>query len=402
MSSDTIYLDHNSTSPILPDVVRVMADCYAAGLANPASVHHAGRESRRVVQDAREGIARLLGADASTSAADHVILTSGGTEANNLALRGLVGDEVGRVIISGIEHPSVVGAADYLQRQGFELQRLRVTEQGVVDVEHLSELLEGRTRLVSVMLGNNETGVLQPLRELAAICRQAGVPLHTDAVQVVGKLPVDFHSLGVTAMSLSAHKFHGPVGIGALIVRHDSSLQPILYGGFQQMGLRPGTESVALCVGMHAALRLWHEQADARRLHMQSLRDRLESLLRASLPDLVVNGEKASRLPHTSSISFPGLDRQALLMALDLAGIACSTGSACASGSTEPSPVLRAMGCSETVLRGALRFSLAATTTVHDVDRAANRILQVVNDLRGKKISRFTRSASREKTSESV
>ena len=211
------------------------------------------------------------------------------------------------------------------------------------------------------------------------------MPLHTDAVQTVGKVPVDFRQLSVTALSLTAHKFHGPAGIGALVVRPEVQLRPLLWGGFQQGGLRPGTEPVALAVGLQKTLELWQQEADARFERITALRDRLENLLRAEFPDLLVNGAGATRLPHTTNIAFPGLDRQALLMALDLAGVACSTGSACASGSSDPSPVLLAMGLPTPIVNSALRFSLGAFTTDAEVGEAVRRISQIVKDLQRKK-----------------
>jgi cysteine desulfurase len=235
------------------------------------------------------------------------------------------------------------------------------------------------------MLGQNETGVLQPVAELAAIAAKQGVPLHTDAAQVVGKLPVDFRALGVATMTVAAHKFHGPVGIGALVIRHDIQLQPQLFGGFQQAGLRPGTESVALAVGMCRALELWHAEHHERVTRMRELRDRFERAILVGWPAAIVIGAHADRLPHTSNIAFVGLDRQALFMALDQSGVACSTGSACASGSSETSPVLLAMGCTHAVSSSALRFSLGATTTAALIDEATRRILHCCNNLRREK-----------------
>lgn len=376
-----IYLDHNATSPLDPQVAQAMNDAYRAGYANPASQHQAGRQARKAIENARDNIAEIVGANAS----DRVIFTSGGTEANNLALRGLAGRSPGRVIISSIEHPSVAGTAEYLQQQGFQVCRLPTTPDGVVQAEQLGKLLDENTRLVSVMLGNHETGVLQPVHEIAAMCNEAGIPMHTDAVQVVGKLPVDFCSLGVSTMALSGHKLAGPRGIGALVVRGGTALEPILYGGFQQGGLRPGTESVVLAVGLHKALQLWQQQAPLRLARMTALRDRLETVLQTGWPDLVINGAAASRLPHTSNLAFVGLERQALFMALDQAGVACSTGSACASGSSDPSPVLLAMGCRDEVVQSSLRLSLGCCTSEAEIDEAARRILQVCTDLRDKK-----------------
>jgi len=389
-----IYLDHNSTTPLAPEVARAIADCHAAGYANPASGHWAGRRARRVLENARDQIAQLLGADTTSFQADQVIFTSGGTEANNLAIRGLTGNEEvprdkinvpGHGIISAIEHPSVLGVAEHLERLGWRIDRLGVTRDGVVCVDQLPELLTKKTRFVSVMLGNNETGVLQSVDKLAKLCAAAEVPLHTDAIQVAGKLPIDFQSLGVATLSLSAHKFHGPCGIGALVVRHGVQLQPILYGGFQQSGIRPGTESVTLAVGMLKALQLWQTEKDTRTAQWTELRNSLEMGLKAGWPDVVINGAGAPRLAQTSNVSFPGLDRQALIMALDVAGIACSTGSACASGSSEPSPVLLAMGCDKAVVAGSLRFSLGVGTTPQEVNEAVHRILAVCRDLQRQK-----------------
>ncbi len=243
-------------------------------------------------------------------------------------------------------------------------------------------LLRPDTCLSRAILGQNETGVLQPVDEIAAICAQQGIPLHTDAAQVVGKLRVNFRELGATTMSFAAHKFHGPLGIGALVIRHGVALEPQLYGGFQQGGLRPGTESVALAVGMLTALELWHAEQDARRDRLTALRDEFERTILAGYPAAIVIGTGAPRLPHVANIAFVGLDRQAVFIALDQAGVACSTGSACASGSSEPSPALMAMGLDEDVISGALRFSFGATTTAAEVAESSRRILQVCNDLR--------------------
>ncbi len=246
-------------------------------------------------------------------------------------------------------------------------------------------MLQPEPRLVCAILGHNETGVLQPVAEIAAICAEHSVPLHTDAAQVVGKLPVDFRTLGVATMSFAAHKFHGPLGIGALIVRHGVMLAPQLFGGFQQGGLRPGTESVALAVGMLTALELWHAERDERRMRLTALRDEFERTIVKGWPEAIVVGTESPRLPHTSNIAFVGLDRQPLFLAFDQAGVACSTGSACASGSSEPSPALVAMGLDEAVISSALRFSFGATTTAAEVAESSRRILSVCNDLRRRK-----------------
>lgn len=381
----SIYLDHNATTPLLPEVAAAMQECWLAGPANPASQHQWGRRARQRIEDARETIGRILGATVDRFDGDRLIFTSGGTESNHLALHGLVGERPGHVIVSAIEHPSLLGAAELLAERGWVVSRAPVDSLGVVDLQQLKNLLQPDTRLVSVMLGNHETGVLQPVSDVVKICNKQNVPVHTDASQVAGKLPIDFASLGVAAMTVAAHKLHGPVGIGALVVRRGVKLKPLMVGGFQQAGLRPGTEPVALAVGFAMATQLWQNQVGIRLRRMAELRDHFERSLLDLSPEVVINGGTSLRLPHTSNLAFPGTDRQALLMALDLAGVACSTGSACASGSSEPSPVLLAMGVSRSLVDASLRFSLGATTTSAEIDEAVTRIARVYRDLRGKK-----------------
>jgi len=287
-----------------------------------------------------------------------------------------------QLIISAGEHQSIIEPAERLLERGWRLDTLGMRPDGVVRVNQLPSLLGPQTRLVSVQLGNHETGVLQPIAELAAICNRAGVPLHTDAVQVAGKLPLSFRNLGVAAMSIAAHKFGGPLGIGALIVREDVRLEPQMFGGHQQAGLRPGTESPALAVGMATALEIWQRDQEEYVQRLQSLRDRFEQSLRSAMPEIVIHGARAERLPQTSNIAFPGLDGQVLLMALDLAGVACSVGSACASGSTELSPTLRAMDLTNELVASSLRCSLGTTTTKPEIDEAVRRIVRVCGEIR--------------------
>jgi len=395
-----IYLDHNATTPIDPRVMRAMDRCFRDTTANAGSQHAAGRQAKRVLEDAREEIISMLRGD---PAHDRLILTSGGTEANNLAILGMGPESSrGRIIVSAIEHPSTLAAADELQRQGWQVDHIPALESGTVDLEQLRALLEQppRPRLVSVMAANHETGVIQPLEEVVEVSHAAGVPVHTDAVQVVGKMPFDFRLSGVDAISFAAHKFHGPAGIGGLLVREQTHVEPILFGGSQQLGRRPGTEPVALVVGMMTALNLWSEEADRREADMRQSRDHLENVL---LQDstAVVNGQ-GKRLPHTLNLSFLGLDRQAMLMALDLAGVACSTGSACASGSSEPSHVLQAMGLETARIESSLRLSLGATSSLAEMDEAARRILMTASHLRQSETASNSLSEPREKRSKSV
>ncbi|MCE5268491.1 MAG: cysteine desulfurase [Planctomycetaceae bacterium] len=381
----TIYLDHNATTSAYPEVVEAVSRCMAEGLGNPASQHRAGQRARQALGDAREEVAAILGVDLAPPRRDRLVFTSGGTEANNLAVLGIAraaGGTPGRVVISAGEHQSVIEPAEHLLEQGWRMDTLGLRPDGVVRVEQLRPLLGPGTRLVSVLLGNHETGVLQPVEELAAMCNGAGVPLHTDAVQVAGKLAIDFGRLGAAAMSVAAHKFGGPLGIGALIVRRDVALTPLMFGGHQQAGLRPGTEPVALAVGMATALRLCQERQAESARRMTALRERFEKGLMTALPDVVIHGARAPRLPQTSNIAFPGIDGEVLRMALDLAGVACSVGAACASGSTELSPTLRAMELPKELVASSLRFSLGVTTTEAEVDEAVGRIARVCGELR--------------------
>ena len=382
MPAETIYLDNNATTPLAPEVAEAMHSCARCQHGNPASQHEPGRRARRLVENAREDIARLLGAKTSGMDADQVLFTSGATEANNLAIRGLAGQPPGRILVSAVEHPSVMGTCQWLGKLGFDVRILPVDTNGVVVDAALDSLLDNTTRLVSVMLGNHETGVLQPIAKIAERCHDAKVPLHTDAVQAAGKIPIRFRELGATMLSISAHKFHGPTGIGALVIRSDTTLEPITYGGFQQAGLRPGTESVEMAVGLQTALQHACNALPPRDQQLSELRQMFESELRRQIPGIVVHADQVARLPHTANVSFPGLDRQAIVMALDVAGVACSTGSACASGSSEPSPTLLAMGCPEELYSSAVRFSFGARNTPAEVTAAVRRILATINNLR--------------------
>lgn len=384
MSEPPIYLDHNSTTPIDPRVVEAMTRAWRDCGANPASQHAPGRRARRMLEEAREGIAELLGAKTGGMDADRVIFTSGGTEANNLALRGLLpqptADRPATLLVSAIEHPSISAAADGLARHRVRVNRIPVDRHGQISTDG-----DIAADLVSAMLANNETGVIQRIKTIADKAHAAGALVHTDAVQAVGKIYVGLRELGVDALTVAPHKFHGPLGIGALVLKHGVNLQPQLLGGFQQEGLRPGTENVALAVGFHVALEFAERECVEREEKMFSLRGALERGILTELPDAVIIGNGAPRLSNTSCIAFPGVDRQALVMALDLAGVACSTGSACASGSSEPSPTLVAMGLPQEVIAGAIRLSLGAFTTADEIAEAARRIINAVKHLRSRK-----------------
>lgn len=370
----SIQLDNNATTPLLPSVRDAMIACWETLDGNPSSQHQGGQRARAQFEEARDAILAALGAGSK----DRLLLTSGGTESNHLALTGLVDDKPCRVLLSAIEHPSVMGAATVLRSRGHLVEFLPVNREGWVEPDALRRMLTRETRLVSVMLANNETGVLQPIPELAQLCRQQGTLFHTDAVQAVGKILVDFRQLGVDALTVTPHKFHGPVGIGGLVLRRGIELRPAMPGGFQQAGLRPGTEPVGLTVGFRVALETAlhacsKESTENCSSSLQSLRDHFERWLLEQMP-VVIHGHTASRVPQTSCLSFPGCDRQRLLLALDTAGVAASTGSACASGSSEPSPVLLAMGVPAEQIQTALRFSFGRQNTLAQVAEAVRRI----------------------------
>jgi cysteine desulfurase len=380
-----IYLDHNATTPLLPQAWEAMRPVMAEAFGNPASAHHAGRQARRYLEDAREKVAALLEAHP-----DEVIFTSGATEANNLALFGLAGNPPGRILASPIEHPCVIEPLKQLAARCFDIAWLPVDGRGIVERParsangHDDSLSESPTlRLVSVMLANHETGAIQPVRELAAAV--SGVPFHCDAAQAVGKIPVSFRDLGVTALTASAHKFRGPKGVGVLLLKRGTTLRPLLYGGHQQRGHRPGTEPVALAVGLAVALEHAVTHIPEHAATTNRLRRRLLNRLQELASPVVVNGPPPGdpdSLPTTLNVSFPGCRADLLLMSLDLAGVACSTGSACSSGSLLPSPVLAAMGVSDDVLRSAMRFSLSPMLTDAEIEAAAQRIAGCVARVR--------------------
>ena len=383
-----IYLDNNATTRPLPEIIEAMARCFRDSYANPGSRHAEGRIARQALEDARESIAGILGAHPR-----EIIFTSGGTEATNLAIFGLTRSvrvpsgtdrkaSAGLIALTAGEHPATTESCRRLVDLGWRLHTLAVDSEGRLTADQYNHLPWDDLKLVSVILAHNETGVIQDTRPLAEQCRAHRVPLHLDAVQAVGKIPVDFRELNASALSLGAHKFHGPRGIGALLLRDGTPLSPYLFGGHQESGRRPGTEPVALIVGMARALEIWAGRQNEQTATVASLRDRLEQGLCEACAPVTVNGSREHRLPNTLNMSFPGLEGEALLIALDLEGIDCSLGSTCASGSAEPAPVLVAMGCPPDVCASAVRFSVGIENTTTEIDEAIRRITAVVNRLR--------------------
>ena len=392
-----IYLDNSATTRIDPTVVDRMVELMRLRLANPSSQHAAGRQARQIVEQARESILKHCGGRTRGMASDQLLFTSGGTESNNLAIFGLSESKPGAIVVSSIEHPSVLAAAEYAGKQGREIRHLACSPSGIVCLDQLEEWLAtqstgGTIALVSLMLANNETGVLQPVARAAAMCRRAGVLIHTDAVQVLGKSEMDFAGLDVDAMTITAHKLHGPVGIGALILRHGVELSPQSFGGFQQLGQRPGTEMPVLAGGFELAVSNAKTHLAERVAIMQRLRDTLQAKILEAIPSALPMGAQADRLPHTLSIAFPGVDRQALQLALDMSGIACSTGSACASGSSQPSHVLKAMGLDSLVVGSGIRLSVSAETQDSEIEQAAASLASIVPRLSSNRMQREFRA----------
>jgi cysteine desulfurase len=382
MPEPAIYIDHNATTRPDPRVIAAMEVAWAEAFGNPGSRHSAGRRARRALEDSRESVATILGANPS-----EVIFTSGGTEANNTAVFGFTQGQPASMALPAGEHPSIEQAVLRRMSSGWKRVTLELDSRGQINSRTLSALDWSQLRLVTLLLAHNETGVIQPIGELAALCTQHQVPLHLDGVQAVGKIDVDFHALGATTLSLGAHKFHGPRGVGALLIREGTRLGPLLVGGHQEREHRAGTEPVALAVGLATALELWHADRIRIRDHVTQLRDRLEARIIEACSPVVVHGAGAERLPNTLNVAFPGCDGEALLVALDLEGVCCSMGSACASGSSEPAPILLAMGCPREIALASLRFSVGRENTVEEMDEAARRIVQLVERMRGRRSS---------------
>lgn len=381
-----IYFDNNATTPLDDRVIERMNECWKTAFANPGSQHSFGRAARRVLEDSRELIAEILDADAS-----EVIFTSGGTESLNMAIHGFTFGRRGIIGSTAGEHPAVQQSISQAGLSGLTSVTIPVTEFGTIDDNSLQHLPWPELRLVCLLLAHNETGVVQDAHRLSQLCLEAKVPLLLDAVQAVGKIPVSFRKLQATALAAASHKFHGPRGVGILLLRQGVKLAPFLVGGHQESGRRAGTESVPLIAGMTKALELWHKEQSKRTLYLQTIRDRLEQELEARCAPVVIHGRGATRLPNTLSIAFPGVSGEAMLVNLHLAGIACSLGSTCASGSAEPAPALLAMGLDPEISKSSVRFSLGCQNTPEEVDRAVLIIADIVRRLRretGQKNSR--------------
>jgi cysteine desulfurase len=375
-----VYLDYNATTPVEPEVLDAMLPYFSGEFGNAASIHTAGQRARAAVETAREQVAVLIGAQPP-----EIVFTSGGTESDNHAIFGIVGAAGGQerhVTTTAIEHEAVLNACQALEKSGARVTYLATDREGQIDLDELRRAIRPETVLITVMHANNELGTVQPLKEIGRIAKERDIYFHTDAVQSAGKLPIDVNKLGVDLLSLSGHKFYAPKGVGALYIRGGTRLRQLLYGGHHQRGFRPGTENVAGIVGLGKAAEIARESlaADARRA--SALRDKLEQGLLARVPHSRVNGSVAPRTPNTTNLVFPGIEGEALLIALDLKGLACSTGAACSSGAVEPSHVLTAIGLPPEEARASLRFSLGRHTTEKEIEFALQVVPAAVERLR--------------------
>lgn len=374
---DPVYLDYAATTPLRPEAREAMLDVLAGRWGNPSSVHRWGREARAALEDARARFAAVIGA-----APAEIVFTRGGTEADNLAVLGRARTDAGPVACSAIEHKAVLSAAKAAGNGG-RLRIIPVDGHGVVDVDALAEIMrEQAPSLVAVMWASNEVGAIQPVERIAEVCTEAGVTFHSDAVQALGKVPVRVDRVPVDTLAFSAHKLGGPRGAGVLFARRGTRLHPLLHGGGQERGLRPGTEDVASAAAFAVAAELAEAEREETMAHIGALRDRLEAGLCERIPGLRINAAAAPRLPTISNLSVPGADPEMLLMALDVEGIAASSGSACSSGAVEPSHVLLAMGLPAELAGPSVRFSFGRDTTPEDVERVLEVFPRVVERVR--------------------
>jgi cysteine desulfurase len=375
-----VYLDYNATTPVAPEVLAAMLPYYSEEYGNASSIHTFGQRARGAVEEARESVAALLGARPA-----EIMFSSGGTESNNHAIFGVAGAVSGgrkHVITSAIEHSAVLDPCRALEKRGVAVTFLPVDRDGVVNPEDVRRAIRPETVLITIMLANNELGTIEPIAEISKIAAEARVTLHTDAVQAAGKIPINVTKLGVHLLSISAHKLYGPKGIGALYVRKGTRLEPLLYGGHSERDRRPGTEDVTSIAGLGKAAELALSRMKEEGQRLSRLRDRLENGLLERIPHASVNGSRALRTPNTTNLTLPFIEGEAMVIALDLKGIACSTGAACSSGAVEPSHVLTAIGLAPEDARATLRLSLGHQTADEEIDFALETIPPVIDRLR--------------------
>ena len=377
---DRIYLDYAATAPVLPEVLDAMLPFFVSAYGNPSGIHANGRETRKAVELARRRTAGVLGAESR-----EICFTSGGSESNNLAIQGTAFAMRGKgnhIITSQIEHHSILSTCRWLEKQGFRVTYLPVDADGTVNPENVRGAIRPETILVSIMTANNEIGTVQPVAQIGGICREKGVAFHTDAVQAVGMLRTDVREMNADLVSLSAHKFHGPKGTGALYIRKGTRLDPLIHGGSQERGLRAGTENVPGIVGLGKAIETAEAEREENAARIRGLRKVLTDRILQNIPGARMNGHPENRLPGNCHFSFPGTESEALLLRLDLAGISASGGSACTSGSVEPSHVLQAIGLKDEMLHSSIRLTIGRETTLKEIEKTAQILTEIVEDLR--------------------
>ncbi|MEA3305558.1 MAG: cysteine desulfurase NifS [Candidatus Omnitrophota bacterium] len=377
-----IYLDHNATAPVCPEAMEAMLPYYNGEFGNASSLHSFGTKAREAVENAREKVAALIGPCESAD----IVFTSGGTESDNFAIKGsawALKNKGRHIITSRIEHKAVLNPCEFLEKNGYEVSYISVDEYGVVNTDELRKAIKDGTILISIMFANNEAGTIQPIEKIAAIAREKGILFHTDAVQAAGKIPVDVEKMGIGLLSMSAHKLYGPKGIGALYINKKAKITPLIHGGHHEGKRRAGTENVPGIVGFGKACELAVKNQEKENKRLTVLRDRLWSGINREINDVKLNGHPVSRLPNTLNVSFEFVEGESVLLNLDLKGIAASSGSACTSGSLEPSHVLKAMSVKPVIAQGAVRFSLGLINTQAEIDRVIKALPPIIKKLRG-------------------
>ena len=375
-----IYMDHNATTPLHPEALDAMLPFLKDNFGNPSSIHWAGRGVKKYIDEAREKVASLLNADPS-----EIVFTGGGSEGDNLAIKGVVNvlkKKSNHIITTQVEHPAVLTTCQYMEKRGCKVTYLPVDHDGMIDLDDLRDSITKKTVLISIMYANNETGTLFPIKEVGEIAADNGIVFHTDAVQAVGKIPVDVKDLNVDLLSLSGHKLYGPKGIGCLYVKKGTPLVPLIHGGHQEGGRRAGTENIPGIVGLGKACEIANRDMESQSKHIAKLRDRLYKGVIDKLDHVKLNGHPVNRIPNTLNLSFEFIEGESLLLNLDLEGIAVSSGSACTSGSLKPSHVLTAMDITPEIAQGSLRFSLGLGNTEEDVEYVLGVLPEIVNRLR--------------------
>lgn len=386
---DRIYLDYAATSPVLPEVLDAMLPFFMSCFGNPSGIHENGRETRKAVEQARREVAETLGAESR-----EIVFTSGGSESDNLAIEGTafaLREKGNHIITSQIEHHAVLNTCRWLEKQGFRVTYLPVDASGLVDPDSVRDAIGNDTVLVSIMTANNEIGTVEPVSEIGEICREKGVLFHTDAVQAIGMMNIHAAEINADLISLSAHKFHGPKGTGALYIRKGTKLESLIHGGAQERGLRAGTENVPGIVGMGKAITVAAKEREENQQRIRELRDQMIRIVLERIPGSQLNGHPEKRLANNCHFSFAGIESEALLLRLDLAGISVSGGSACTSGSMEPSHVLQAIGLKDEMLKSGIRMTMGRETTREEIEKTAEKMSEIIADLRQMRVIKHLR-----------